>query len=170
MSRSSNYRSVAMHLSLASIAALSSCRARHEINLDERRNSVSYKITHLPDSWYVELVWVKVFDNGHEPHAILKLRNETELTICYPGDGPGHPVYQHEVLHDGKWQESRLIGWCGTGVHRIELSAHDEVEFRVNLKSLTEPIRVGISLSFIDGPAGIDVWTAPLESVFADGV
>jgi hypothetical protein len=81
--------------------------------------------------------------------AEFMVSNCTAHTLWFTGYSLESPVYDVQYLTDGQWEDSQ-VGWCGVGMDRRPLAAHETIKFKVLVEHDAQKprvMRVGLSCS-----------------------
>ena len=73
----------------------------------------------------------------------FKISNTQESSVWYLGYQEHSPIYTTQVLSDTGWVYSGL-GWCGTGLMKIEFNPGDSFMIDVKKPDTNRPWRAGI--------------------------
>jgi hypothetical protein len=74
---------------------------------------------------------------------VLEIVNPTSKELVYWGYGANSPMYQMEILEDGKWTNA-MLGWCGTGATTERIPPHGTQQFEVSIRD--SPSKIGLLL------------------------
>lgn len=95
------------------------------------------------------------------PFAKFLITNNTSNVFIFYGYDRESPIYRIEHFNLDSWKDARL-GWCGNGVHSIEMLPGSSLPVFVNLHSNILLTRVGISIYQKNNNKNYIIWSEPV--------
>ncbi len=102
-------------------------------------------------------VLIEPTGKSQERFVEFRFSNLTDDTLWYWGHSKNSPIYLAQVMGDSGW--AYYLGWCGTGITKIQFAPHKSFKVNVMKPSTNRAWRVGLQIYRDVEGDGKDNWS-----------